>query len=652
VVPAGGWTAVVEIARGLPRRVAALYSEGMDASRGKRTADTPGATTERDERHSEYLLCITGDRSYRVPLPDTGDLVIGRGADAGLVVDDPLVSRAHAQLLAMPDGLRLLDLGSRHGTLLNGEKLTEARMIGSGDVIAIGGTLLVVRLPVRRSYAGRVLEQTVLVRRLTEELSRAAQYERELAIAVVRMVERADPAALLAGIADQLRVIDTAARIDGRHVAILLPELDSGEAAELAGELAARALARVGSVAIGVASAPFDGIDADTLVAAARAASDAAAPGAIVRAATVAETIVAGAHRILVVDASMGRLYELARRLARSTIPILVQGETGAGKELAAAAIHAFSARAHKPFVSVNCAAIPESLVESELFGHARGAFSGAVAARAGHLEAASGGTLFLDEIGELSAATQAKLLRVLESGELVRLGEVEPRAIDLRLVAATNRDLEREVTAGRFRLDLFYRLGAARLALPPLRDRPRDLAVLSATLLGDTCARLGRAPLLLSIGAAFALLRHDWPGNVRELRHVIEYAAAAAPDSATEIEIWHLPPALAAAARQAGQGSAPDPSLLSPAATAAVAPAPTTPVSTPPPGAKLAASSSSRFRPIADEVRELERARMIAALRASDGLQHRAAELIEMPLRTFVTKLKRYAITAADWST
>jgi two-component system, NtrC family, response regulator AtoC len=609
----------------------------MDSGRKvAKTADAPGATSvaRHDDRAAEYLLCIAGDRSFTVRFPESGDLVIGRAPDAGLVVDDPLVSRAHAQLLMVPDGLRLIDLGSRHGTLVNGERITDARMVSSGDVIAVGGTLLVVRRPVRRSRAGTALEQAVLVRRLTEELSRAAQYERELAIAVVRSVDRSDPAALLAAVVDHLRVIDTAASVGGHQVAVLLPELDAEEAGQVARELAALPF---GSVAVGVAMAPFDGIDTDTLLAAARAACDKAGPGEVLRAAAAAETIVAGDHRILVADHGMARLYELARRLARSTIPILIQGETGSGKELAAAAIHAFSARADKPFVSVNCAAIPDTLAESELFGHVRGAFSGALNSKVGYLEAASTGTVFLDEIGELSPAIQAKLLRVLESGELIRLGEPTPREVDLRIVAATNRDLEREVAAGRFRQDLFFRLGAARLELLPLRDRPRDLALLAASLLADTCTRLGRAPLELSIGAALALFRHDWPGNVRELRHVIEYAAAAAPDSARELEIWHLPHALAATARHArdaGPSAAPEPTVL---------PAPVAP-----PAATADAPPS--FRPIADEVRELERARMIAALRACDGVQNRAAELIEMPLRTFVTKLKRYAITPGEW--
>jgi len=584
---------------------------------------------------SEQLLCIDGDRSFTLAIPGSGELVIGRGPEAGLSVDDPLVSRAHARLMVVPEGLRLSDLGSRHGTLVNGERLLEPRLVGSGDVITIGNVLLVVRRPLRIAAGSAVTEQATLVRRLTEELARTAQYERELSLVIARSIE-GDAPALLAAIAARLRVIDTAAIIGARFVGVLLPEIGAEEAMAFARRLSSLG---VGEVAAGLATSPHDGIDADAVLGAARAACAAAAPGTVVRARDAAETIAAGGQRILVADPAMARLYELARRLARSTIPILILGETGTGKELAAAAIHAFSARASGPFISVNCAAIPETLAESELFGHARGAFSGAVAARAGYVEAASGGTLFLDEIGELSPAIQAKLLRALESGEVMRIGETAPRITDLRIVAATHRELAREVDAGRFRSDLFFRLGSARLELPPLRDRPRDLALLAASLLADACKALGRPPLALSIGAAVAVFRHDWPGNIRELRHVIEYAAAAAQDTAGEVELWHLPAPLATAARNtrdAAQAASPGagPHGLSPCPNDAPLP--------PPPGGS--------FRPIADEVRELERARMIAALRATGGVQNRAAALIEMALRTFVTKVKRYAIAPSEW--
>src|SRR4051812_16577784 len=230
---------------------------------------------------AEQLLCIDGDRSFTVTMPGSGELVIGRGPDAGLSVDDPLVSRAHALLLAVPDGLRLSDLGSRHGTLLNGERLTEPRLVGSGDVIGIGNAVLVVRRPARTAAGARATEQPALIQRLTEELSRTIEYERELSLVVARGPGR-DPAALIAAIAERLRVIDAAAPIGGGFVAALLPERGADEALALA-----RALAQLdgGRIAVGVATAPHDGIDPDAMLGAARAACAGAEPGAVRRAA-------------------------------------------------------------------------------------------------------------------------------------------------------------------------------------------------------------------------------------------------------------------------------------------------------------------------------------------------------------------------------
>src|SRR6185503_7000673 len=312
----------------------------------------------------DQVLCIDGDRSFTVKIPSSGELVIGRGPGTGLPVDDPLVSRAHAQLLVVPDGLRLSDLGSRHGTLVNGERITEPRMVVSGDVVTIGKVLLVVRRPVRAAASSHIAEPAMFVRRLNEELSRIAQYERELSLVIARSVDR-DAPALLAKIADRLRVIDAVSIVGARFVGVLLPELGSDEADAFARGLSSLG---VGRVSAGVATAPYDGLDGDAVLGAARAACSAAEPGQVVQARDTAETITAGPQRILVADPAMARLYELARRLARSAIPILILGETGSGKELAAATIHAFSARASGPFVSVNCAAIPESLAESELF--------------------------------------------------------------------------------------------------------------------------------------------------------------------------------------------------------------------------------------------------------------------------------------------
>ena len=212
--------------------------------------------------------------------------------------------------------------------------------------------------------------------------------------------------------------------------------------------------------------------------------------------------------------------------VAGSDLTVLITGETGVGKELVAQAIHARSARARKPLVSINCAALPDQLVESELFGHVRGAFTGASGERSGKFELADGGTLLLDEVGELPLAVQAKLLRVLQSGQLQRLGSDREHRVDVRILAATNRDLAEEVRAGRFRADLYHRLSVYPLLVPPLRERGRDVLLLAGHFLEQSRARLHLRGLRLGSEAQTALLAHDWPGNVRELEHLLGRAA------------------------------------------------------------------------------------------------------------------------------
>jgi DNA-binding NtrC family response regulator len=231
-------------------------------------------------------------------------------------------------------------------------------------------------------------------------------------------------------------------------------------------------------------------------------------------------------REFVTVEPAVTRLLELVDRIAGRDISVLVTGETGSGKELVARRLHRGSTRAEGPFVAVNCAAFPESLAESELFGHERGAYTGAERQRPGRFEEASGGTLFLDEVGELAPPLQAKLLRVLEERRLRRLGGSEDIAVDVRVVAATNRDLEAEAERGGFRRDLYFRLAVVRVDLPPLRERPRDIPVLAAYLLRQLAARHGGARIELGAGAVAALERHSWPGNVRELRNVLERAA------------------------------------------------------------------------------------------------------------------------------
>ena len=227
----------------------------------------------------------------------------------------------------------------------------------------------------------------------------------------------------------------------------------------------------------------------------------------------------------------MADVFRLMEHAAASPIAVLIEGETGTGKELLARGIHGASARGSEPFVAVNCAALPETLLESELFGHRRGAFTGATHDQRGLFEAASGGTIFLDEIGEMPLAMQAKLLRVLQEGEVTPVGERQPRKIDVRVISATNRDLATEVGAHRFRDDLYYRLGAFPILLPPLRERPDDIPLLAAHFLAGAAERHNkRIPGILPDALA-ALTRFSWPGNVRQLQNEIERAVAVAQD-------------------------------------------------------------------------------------------------------------------------
>ena len=216
-------------------------------------------------------------------------------------------------------------------------------------------------------------------------------------------------------------------------------------------------------------------------------------------------------------------------RSAPAPFAVLVEGESGSGKELVARQLHKLGIRRDRPFCTLNCAALPEDLVESELFGHARGAFTGAAVERRGVFEEAHTGTLFLDEVGELSARAQAKLLRAIQEGEIRRVGENVCRRVDVRLVTATNRNLRDEVAAGRFRLDLLYRLDVVRIALPPLRERRDDIVMLAEVFWRDAAERVGSRATLAQ-GTLAALARHDWPGNIRELQNVLASLVVRSP--------------------------------------------------------------------------------------------------------------------------
>jgi DNA-binding NtrC family response regulator len=322
---------------------------------------------------------------------------------------------------------------------------------------------------------------------------------------------------------------------------------------------------------------------------------------------------------MVLLDASMREIYRQLEQVAHSQLNVLVLGETGSGKEVLARSLHDLSPRRAAPFLPLNCAALNEQLLEAELFGHEKGAFTGAVQARPGLFETAQGGTLFLDEVGELPASIQTKLLRVLEERKILRVGGRVPKAVDVRFVAATNRNLKQAIAERTFREDLFYRLNGMSFTLPPLRERRSEIRPLCQVFATRACVVHGRPPgVVISERALQRLEQHAWPGNVRELKNVIERAVVLC--NAPELGVEHLPPELSE---------------------------PTQPEAAAPPGLEqqpeVALDASERLR---REMAELERQRVLEALEQSGGNQGLAAEKLGMSRRSLVYRLSAFGLT------
>jgi transcriptional regulator with PAS, ATPase and Fis domain len=301
-------------------------------------------------------------------------------------------------------------------------------------------------------------------------------------------------------------------------------------------------------------------------------------------------------------ESTMNRVYRLIDMVAASEISVLLLGETGVGKEVTAEAIHEKSKRAGRPMVRINCAAMPESLLESELFGYERGAFTGAQAAKPGLMESAEGGTLFLDEVADLPLATQAKLLRVVETREVQRIGALRPQRVDVRVIAATNADLEERVASGSFRRDLYYRLNGLSITLPPLRNRSSDIPALASGFVEDACRRAGRPAPAIAPEVMDRLKAFAWPGNIRELRNVMERACVLCDRG--PIRLAHVPPEIAAP-----------------------------PVTRSTPAPEAAAG-------LRDDIEAFERQRIVDALEKCDGNQTKAAKLLGISRRMLVNRL------------
>jgi Nif-specific regulatory protein len=486
---------------------------------------------------------------------------IGRDPVAELALMDRQVSRHHAALAWEGDAWTVTDLGSRHGMRINGAPTMRHRL-SHGDRVQLGGSLLVFHdtdiapevLDTRTTdvepapHPGPTPEARRL--RLFHEIGRA-----------VAMADEPDPLLerMLAAIGAALDVPAVVAGIvtagGGRPRKLLWrrpgapsaeePALDRtlidammvrGEAMLLRDAIAAPLRARgrtAGFVHVPAPTGrPFKSDDLELVVALANITA-AAIDGAerVRRADGVEETRRAEGRDVELVgdSAPMRRLRAELARFARVDTSIHLRGETGTGKDLAARALHAGSTRADEPFEVVNCAAIPDAMIESELFGHVRGAFTGAIRDRRGRFVMAHRGTLFLDEVAELSPAAQAKLLRVIEDGELQPVGAERPIRVDVRLISATHKDLAAEVAVGRFRDDLYWRLAVVDLELPPLRARPGDVQLLADRFLARSARRLGRTLTGFTPAALAVLTGYSWPGNVRELANEIERAAIVA---------------------------------------------------------------------------------------------------------------------------
>jgi DNA-binding NtrC family response regulator/pSer/pThr/pTyr-binding forkhead associated (FHA) protein len=539
-----------------------------------------------------------GDRSSRViDLPDAIDVTFGRSRGATIHVESEKVSRMHARIRRTGDVIEVEDLGSRNGTRVNGDKIEALRRVQSGDEIQIGAILAIIGVASGLRRGSPVADNTTGEARLAAEVDRAVRYHRPVTVGLVRCAHDA----VIDAIARSLRPMDLLAEDAGDDYLLILPEL--GRAEGHAAVERALDFARASAAEARVASAlcPDDGTTVETLIGHLRASlrtgkrppQPAAAPPP------------PPAGEPIVVDPAMRRVYSLVERIADTPMTVLILGETGSGKEGVAEAIHKKSGRSQKPLIKLNCAALPETLLESELFGYERGAFTGAERRKVGFFEAADGGTLFLDEIGEMPLALQAKLLRVLERKVITRVGGTTEIATDARLVAATHRDLEAEVRAGRFRQDLLFRIGGFTLVVPPLRDRTTEIMPLAEHFARLTAAEQARPAPAFADDARDALLGYAWPGNVRELKNAVERALILCGESIT---VADLPEKL----RDAGQRVRP----------------------------VGAAAADMR-----GHLAEVERAAIVAALEAEDQNQTRAARRLGVSRRALIYKMEKYGL-------
>ena len=577
-------------------------------------------------------VLVMGERGvFTYVLPDEGMLRIGRAEHCEISVGDAQLSREHARLF-VGTTLSIVDVSSSNGTRIDGRLLVpnEATALLPGNVVTMGNTVLVVQHASAEARSRQLWSHGYFESRLEEECARAAQRKTSFAILRVRF-DATLPSAVESRLSASLSPEHVVASYAPGQYEVLLTDLSPEDAETEAAALVAQLACEGNTPEVTVACYPRDGRTPEALLAVASPRDD------------------DGSAPELPPGGALERLRAVVERFAAGTIPVLLLGETGVGKDVLSSMIHRLSPRAAQPYVCINCGALPVTLLESALFGHERGAFTGATSSKAGLLESASGGTVFLDEVAEIPPTAQATLLRVLDQGEVLRLGATRPRPIDIRFIAATNRDLEHEVERGRFREDLYFRLAAATIVIPPLRERVTEIAPLASVFVRRSCHELGRAriPRILP-DAQTALEQHAWPGNVRELRNVMERAVLLAGDG--DIGPTHLPPEKMGGRRlptqapsSARRPSEAPPSVRHPSrAPTSIAEDDRDTVATRSTAPPLHVSA----RVTEALARDPDAARLLAVLDACDWNQSRAAIELGISRRTLVSRLSAYGLT------
>ena len=501
--------------------------------------------------------------------------------------------------------IELEDLGSANGSRVKKRRLdaNERAEITLGQVFELGTTMMIVQHATVQTKPGRLFTHGYF--EMSLEQACTAAIPTDTRFAVLRVHVDGGPAGHVVQeiFFHALSPRDIVALYAPGDYELHLADAEHRRASDVAATIEAGFVRHNADVEVGIALYPNDGRTPEALITRACAA---------VRGAESSE---ARPEKVIVEDPNMRDLYRVAQRIARGSLSVLLLGETGVGKELFAEMVHRSSKRRDEPFVRLNCAALSETLLESELFGHEKGAFTGAVDKKPGLLEVADGGTVMLDELGEMPLVLQAKLLRVIEQRQVLRVGGLKPRDVDVRFVSATNRDLEKEVDAGRFRADLFYRLNGVSIVIPPLRERVLEIEPLATLFIAKASREMDLDTVPVISKRALQLLEeYAWPGNIRELRNMMERAVLLCTGSRIEGE--HLPLDKLTTTWGPAKSSATSPAVLAHGA---------------PPDMKP---------------RDIEkRKRIIEALDRSHGNQTKAAELLGVSRRTLSTWLDKYKI-------